>query len=411
MNKPNLQSDSSLYSLMLGAENELRKLHYSDSTIRHRWEVWKRYLKFSDKEDFQLQDWHDFLKQVYGIEELQGELTRNQRTAREAFQTLYQFYKEGCLQYWSLVRSDMETIPAPFCAITDQFLQHLEANGCVLSTITDYARTLRRLTKFLHQEQVESFRMLKPEYITPFIASVASYHGRSVAALLSELRQFFRFLYLNGYHEKDLSLFIPKSNILRSREHLPSIWSPEDLEKILGCVDIGNPIGKRDYAIILMVARLGLRVRDIIHMKYENMKWEKNCIELVQFKTKQPLTLPLFEDVGNAVIDYLKNGRPESPVPNIFIRHRVPYSAFNENNRLHHMLNTYIYKAGIVVTPEKSHGMHTLRHSLATELLKKEVPLPVISEILGHQRVETTANYLRVDTEQLRSCTLTMEVF
>ena len=61
MNKPNLQSDSALYSLMLGAENELRKLRYSDSTIRHRWEVWKRYLKFSNKEDFQLQDWHDFL--------------------------------------------------------------------------------------------------------------------------------------------------------------------------------------------------------------------------------------------------------------------------------------------------------------------------------------------------------------
>ena len=67
MNKPNLQSDSALYSLMLGAENELRKLRYSDSTIRHRWEVWKRYLKFSNKEDFQLQDWHDFLKKVYGI--------------------------------------------------------------------------------------------------------------------------------------------------------------------------------------------------------------------------------------------------------------------------------------------------------------------------------------------------------
>ena len=81
MNKPNLQSDSALYSLMLGAENELRKLRYSDSTIRHRWEVWKRYLKFSNKEDFQLQDWHDFLKKVYGIEELQGELTRKHFTS------------------------------------------------------------------------------------------------------------------------------------------------------------------------------------------------------------------------------------------------------------------------------------------------------------------------------------------
>ena len=149
MNNPNHQSDSALYSLMLGAENELRKLNYSDSTIRHRWEVWKRYLKFSMKEDFQQQDWHDFLRQVYGIEEIQGELTRNQRTAREAFQTLYQFYKDGCLQHWSLVRTDTETIPAPFCTITDLFFQHLKTNGYVPSTISDYARTLRRLTKFL----------------------------------------------------------------------------------------------------------------------------------------------------------------------------------------------------------------------------------------------------------------------
>ncbi|MFR8539077.1 MAG: site-specific integrase [Enterocloster sp.] len=203
MNKPNLQSDSALYSLMLGAENELRKLRYSDSTIRHRWEVWKRYLKFSNKEDFQLQDWHDFLKKVYGIGRIAGR-TYAQSSAPHGklFKHFHQFYKEGRLQYWSLVRSDTETIPAPFCAITDLFLQHLEANGCVLSTITDYARTLRRLTKFLQQEQVESFRMLKPEHITPFIASVASYHGRSVAALLSELRQFFHYLYLNGYHER-----------------------------------------------------------------------------------------------------------------------------------------------------------------------------------------------------------------
>lgn len=410
MKKEKTAQNSNLAELMQAAENEMRRLNYSHSSIRHRWEVWGKYLKSTASPSLDPQEWQTFLRLNYGIESLDGKLTRHQRAAREAMQSLFQFAKEGCLDNWSLVRSDPEVIPEEFCQVVNGFILQLKKRNCAYSTIGDYTRTFRRLTKFLKREGVASFSDLTPEHISPFIATVATYHGRSVGALLSELRQIFRFLYLNKYHDKDLSLFIPKSNVLRSREHLPSIWSKDDVRKMLENVDVGSPTGKRDYAMILLVSQLGLRVSDIVNLKFENIKWEKNCIEISQHKTKEPLSLPLYEDTGSAVIDYLKHGRPKTDSKNIFIRHQPPFIRFDENNRLHSMLNRYIYRAGIEITPEKSHGMHSLRHSLATDLVRRGVDLPTVSKILGHKRLETTTNYVRMDIEDLRDCALSLEV-
>ena len=253
---------------------------------------------------------------------------------------------------------------------------------------------------------VDSFRDMTPEHISSFLSTSIPDLVRNLRATLCHLRVFFRYLYLNEFTKDDLSLFIPKSNVLLKRKHIPSTWTREDIDKILACIDLASPVGKRDYAIILLVARLGIRVSDVIRLEFDNIKWEKNCIQISQYKTNEPLVLPLFEDVGQAIIDYVKNGRPASDLKLVFITHKPPFQKFSDNNHLYGMFNKYLYKAGIEVTPEKNHGMHTLRHSLANELLRKEIPLPVISEILGHKSLETTMQYLRADTEQLRCCTL-----
>ena len=253
---------------------------------------------------------------------------------------------------------------------------------------------------------VDSFRDVTPEHISSFLSTSIPDIVRNLRATLCHLRVFFRYLYLNEFTKDDLSLFIPKSNVLLKRKHIPSTWTREDIDKILACIDLASPVGKRDYAIILLVARLGIRVSDVIRLEFDNIKWEKNCIQISQYKTNEPLVLPLFEDVGQAIIDYVKNGRPTSDLKLVFITHKPPFQKFSDNNHLYGMFNKYLYKAGIEVTPEKNHGMHTLRHSLANELLRKEIPLPVISEILGHKSLETTMQYLRTDTEQLRCCTL-----
>jgi integrase len=158
--------------------------------------------------------------------------------------------------------------------------------------------------------------------------------------------------------------------------------------------------------MILLVARLGIRVSDLIRLRFEDIKWDKNCIHTVQYKTKEPLVLPLFDDVGNSIIDYIKNGRPPIDSDLVFVTHKPPFGKFSDHNHLYGMFNKYLVKSRIEVTPEKNHGMHSLRHTLANELLRNEIPLPVIAEVLGHKSMQSTMQYLRADVEQLRYCTL-----
>lgn len=125
---------------------------------------------------------------------------------------------------------------------------------------------------------------------------------------------------------------------------------------------------------------------------------------MVQVKTKEKVELPLLQDIGNAIIDYLKYGRPKSGLPFIFLRHIPPYDNMDYNN-LNGIVKKYLGMAGINYD-ERKHGPHSLRHSLATNLLAKETPLPVISSILGHASTESTMEYLRVDVHSLRRCAL-----
>jgi Site-specific recombinase XerD len=124
-------------------------------------------------------------------------------------------------------------------------------------------------------------------------------------------------------HDANLTLFLPASNKLKSREHLPSIWDDDDIISILSCIDRGNPIGKRDYAMILLALRLGLRGSDIKGMKLCDINWEQDTITIVQQKTKESVALPLSIEVGHAIIDYLKNSQPISKQPYVFLALRA----------------------------------------------------------------------------------------
>jgi integrase len=196
---------------------------------------------------------------------------------------------------------------------------------------------------------------------------------------------------------------MPKTKYVRQPK-LPSYYSPEEVEQLINCIDRSNPNGKRDYAMVLLAARIGLRCSDIANMQFTNILWERELISIKQQKTKDPIELPLFPEIGNAVIDYLKHGRPQSNLPYIFLRHIPPYDNVC-NNLLYGIITKYLNLSGIKYD-ERKHGPHALRHSLATNLLKNEVTLPVISSVLGHSRSESTMFYLRIDTNSLRKCAL-----
>jgi site-specific recombinase XerD len=234
---------------------------------------------------------------------------------------------------------------------------------------------------------------------------LAGYHRKSISAILTTLRSFLKFLYLKGYHEKDLSDDVPKIKQPHYPK-IPSAWNPEDVKRVLAVIDRGNPNGKRDYAILLMVARLGMRVQDIKEIKLNNLNWAAKSIEIVQHKTKRSVSYPILDDIGWAIIDYLKNGRPQTESHHLFIRHHAPFDTFGTHANLHNIIVKYTRLAGIKLKTGAAQGMHSLRHTLASVLLEQETPLPVISEILGHMSTMSTSVYLKIDLEGLRKCAL-----
>jgi integrase len=190
---------------------------------------------------------------------------------------------------------------------------------------------------------------------------------------------------------------------VRSRR-LPSVYTKEEVEAVIAAIDRAHPQGKRDYAMVLLAARYGLRISDIIGLRFCNLDWENNRISLVQQKTGRRVTLPLSEEVGGAIIEYIRHGRPQVGLPYVFIKAHAPYGELKASG-LGASLGDWMRAAGIDSTGRK-HGPHALRHSLATNLLGANQPIPVISEILGHATSESTTVYTRVSVDMLRQCAL-----
>lgn len=157
---------------------------------------------------------------------------------------------------------------------------------------------------------------------------------------------------------------------------------------------------------MLLACRLGLRESDIVELQLNDINWETNQISVIQRKTKKNITLPLLQDVGWALIDYLKNGRPISESPYVFIRLIPPYSKFHQASSINVIFQKYIRAAGLSTPKEKNCGLHSFRHTLGRILLEKEISLPLISEILGHQSIKSTETYLKINLDGLFQCPL-----
>jgi integrase len=179
---------------------------------------------------------------------------------------------------------------------------------------------------------------------------------------------------------------------------------------VLGQIDRQSAIGKRDYAMVLLTVRLGVRVGDLRRLELGWFDWRAKTLALTQHKTGVPLTLPLPGDVGWAVIDYIRHGRPEAACRQVFVKHRYPFTAFGSSTSVGCRLSYYARRAGIVFAAGRSHGLHSLRGALAVAMLQSDTPPPVVTAVLGHAAGTTTAaHYLRLDTEHLRRCALDVE--
>jgi integrase/recombinase XerD len=298
--------------------------------------------------------------------------------------------------------------PPQFEEILTAYEKECENNEYSLRGMRTRLQRLFFFVDYLSLRRVEDVNEITPDMISDYVVSISPKHEKSIAAILTTLRVFLRFLYLNGHTEKDLSLSVPKQNKYRYPA-IPSTWTPDEVKRILDAIDRGSPVGKRDYAILILVAKLGIRAGDIKAMKLSDLNWDTKTITIQQEKTKVQTSYPILRDVGWALIDYLQNARPTCDVAYLFVRMSAPFEPFGQNANLHNIIAKYIRLAGITIPRGKRHGLHSLRHSLASTLLEQGASIAVISEILGHVDSKSTSVYLHTDLSGLQACALDPE--
>jgi integrase len=261
-----------------------------------------------------------------------------------------------------------------------------------------YERALNRFCEYLRLAN-RSFKTMTREDITGFISTPANrkpdYTG--------PLKVFLGYLGEHGMTCMDLSYLL---NGIRYVEpvKLPSYYHIDEIKAIEGTVNRSSPCGKRDYAMILLASRLGLRASDITSLCFSDLDWDNNKIRLTQNKTGKQMELPLLSEVGDAIIDYLLHARPKVDLQTVFLSGRHPHRKI-ESSSLSTLVTKYIRKSGVDVDG-RHHGTHSLRHSLASAMLQADTSLPVISETLGHSSTQSTMFYLGIDIGMLTKCSL-----
>lgn len=388
-------------------DNLLVRYGYSEDSMRRYRKVFREFQEFSNASLYSQKLASDFL--VTKLSDIGGFVTSGENSKNEMYylrvtRSLADLYNFGTVfrrkeHKGSIVWAE------EFRESVEGFLESKINYGNSRRYVWHCSTTIKDFILHLDANDVFLLSEIKAIHISSFIRTLVGFAPKTISSRISALRNYLRYLYLESYISIPLAEVLPHT-FNSARIKLPTVWSQTEIEQILNAVDLGNPCGRRDYAMILMMARLGLRVGDIRALKLSDIDWERKNVTLTQCKTGEQLVLPLPDDVGWAIIDYLKHGRPITECPNVFVRHLPPFDEIANYNNLQGMMARVVSKAKIPPEKKVHASCHTLRHSLASNLLQNHVDVTMISNILGHADPNTAKHYLRVDVPDLRLCAL-----
>ena len=301
-------------------------------------------------------------------------------------------------------------IPACFLGDYDHYGKWLEDEHKSFSTIQTRKGRIKIFLKYLSENGCDSLSELNNESILVFMVSLDEHYSScGKTNILYTLRDFFKCPEIASQLNIDPWFYL--SNLHTNRhERLPSVYSREEIKRVMAAVDRKTLMGKTDYAMMILACIYGLRAVDIRNLLLTSLDWKNKTITLFQHKTGKYLSLPLIEPVSLALSDYLKNVRPQSEDPHVFIRQRKPHQPYGKESHLSYRVASYFKLAGID-TNNKHHGFHSLRHSLATSLSENNVAISTIADILGHNTVQSTKAYIWSDIKHLRCAGLEVPVY
>ncbi len=403
---------ASLAELVANATEKLKEQKFCDDFIRKYSAIWRKLLVFAQKhrvEEFSWELAQAFFREEYEID-IDGEDIYTVERKKLHYSTVRPLLFLLVLQNgigWIRSQSLGTISVEAFSDVINRYISTCMERNLKQSTIDWKMWTIRPFLMYVQQagiDSTEALRKLSKNDVAGFVGFFTARALSTIADRMSVLRTFLQFLYGNKYTEQDLSIYVPKT--ARRKQRLAHTWTEDEKVQLLNAIERGTSTGKRDYAMLLMATELGMRTGDIVSLKFDNIDWAQCRIRFIQEKTAVPQELPLKEEIGKAIIDYMKHGRPNDPSPFVFLRHTAPYGKMRN---LWYPMQKYLRIAKIPVETEKPHGPHTLRFSLATHMMDAGIEYETISAVLGHSNPSSTNRYLRADIEKLRLCALNPE--
>ena len=390
MNK--LLSCPSLADLRDALVAQLEGMHYATSTI----EVYECHIRRLDR--FMVSAGIDTYSPDVGEQFLKTEYCSNTDRRCRSFRAVV-LRLNDCLEgngynVYHCQRKPPST-PAQYIPIKNQYLKWCEEKGNVPSTLHRKDVAFAKLMLYLEKCGCYSLEHIEPVHITKVILLENNHNNYGY------FREILKFFAARDILPCDYSTLVPKKQKIN---RVPTTYSRQERILLENTSDTNTLLGKRDHAIILLANRLGMRSCDIASLSFKSIDFDNNTICFEQVKTKECHTVCLLPDVRDAISDYITNGRPESKDKHIFIMHKAPYSPVSAI-AIHGIVSKG-FRLACVDVSNKKHGAHSLRSSLATDLVNSGESFDTARRILGHKSPDVIKHYAKLDVEHLRLCAL-----
>jgi len=302
---------------------------------------------------------------------------------------------------FTLVLTKNDPIPDCYTQYFQGYLESMRLQGLRESTVKQRYYDCSKMLRTFHSLQIYDLSKIQTQNI--YDVFTKSNDKKNISA---SLRSFLRYLFKSGILTQDFSVFVPS---VRRRKPIPSVYTKDETSQLLSSIDTTQPAGKRDYAIVLLALRLGIRSGDIVNLKIQDINLQSNIIEFVQGKTRVSQRLELLPELKEAIHVYLSGGRPETEHSNLFISIRPPFRPITVM-AVTGLISRCMKRSGVIIGG-RSYGGHALRMTLASELVSERVPYNVVRKILGHEDTKSMKHYVKFDTEMLRFCALEVPIF